>query len=498
MITPEQRAEIRRLFFAEHFKIGTIAASLAIHPEAVRAALETARFNRWPHPGQRAAPLTDPYLDFVRETLARYPRLRATRVFAMVQERGYRGSVVQLRRVIARLRPSQREAFDALRTFPGAQAQVDWAHFGELRVGQARRRLSCFVLVLSYSRALALEFFFDQTLENFLRGHVRAFATLQGVPREILYDNLKSAVLERRGDVIRFHPRLLELAAHYHFAPRPCRPARGNEKGRVERAIRYVRESFFAGRSVTTLAELNRQARSWCEHVAHRRRWIEDDSRLVADALAEEQPQLLPVPLHPFSADLVRTITAGKTIYVRFDLNDYSLPPRAVGQTLTLVASDTRVRLFLGTTEIASHARRYGRHERIVDPAHQQALLEEKRKTLGATRNGRLLAAAPEIEALLEAALRRGEPTGGQTRQLLQLLDDYGAHELRAAVGDALARDTPRASSVAYILSQRHRARNRTALPVVDLSRRPDLEHLHITPHDPETYDALARHRHDE
>jgi transposase len=258
VISPEQITEIRRLFFAEHWKVGTIATALGLHPDTVRRAVGTERFQH----GQVLRPSqTDPYLDFLRQTLERYPRLRATRLYEMVRARGYAGGVVQLRRVVARLRPVHREPFLVLRTFPGEEGQVDWAHFGVVQVGRARRRLSGFLLTLSYSRALALEFFFDQTLENFLRGHVRAFGGLGGAPRTLLYDNLRSAVLQRRGEAIEFHPRLLELAAHYHFAPRPCAPGRGNEKGRVERAIRYVRESFFAARPFTTLEDFNAQAR---------------------------------------------------------------------------------------------------------------------------------------------------------------------------------------------------------------------------------------------
>ena len=491
MIPPEPIAEIRRLFFAEHWKVGTIAAALGLHPDTVRDAVETDRFNRAKI--VRASTLTDPYIDFIRQTLERYPRLRATRIYQMVRTRGYAGSVVQLRRVVARLRPPQREAFLALRTFPGEEAQADWAHFGEVCVGRARRRLSCFVLTLSYSRALALEFFFDQSLENFLRGHVRAFAQLGGVARTILYDNLRSAVLERRGDAVHFHPRLLELCAHYHFAARPCRPGRGSEKGRVERAIRYVRESFFAARPFTTLADFNRQARTWRDEIAHRRPWPGGDRRTVAEIFEEEKARLLPLPAHPFDTDLVRPVRSEKTISVRFDLNDYSIPPTAVGRPLTLVASDTDLRLLDGTVEIARHRRSYDRHERIEDPAHQQALLEDKRKAVGSTRNSRLTSAVPEIEALLDAAFRRGEPAGPQTTQLLLLLDDYGASELRAAVCEALERGTPRASSVAYILSRRHRLRRgRTPLPV-DLTRRPDLADLHVQPHNPETYDELTR-----
>lgn len=241
MITPETRAQIRRYFYVEHWKAGTIATELGVHPDAVRNAIESERFHNSKPLG---VSVVDPYIEFIRHTLDQHPRLRATRIDQMIRDRGYSGSVVQLRRTVARLRPQFREAFLRLQTFPGEQAQFDWAHFGHVMVGRAKRALSCFVMTLSYSRALYLEFFFDQTMENFLRGHVHAFEYWPGQPRVILYDNLKSAVLERRGNQIQFHPRLIELSAHYHFAPRPCQVRAGNQKGRVERAIRYVRDSF--------------------------------------------------------------------------------------------------------------------------------------------------------------------------------------------------------------------------------------------------------------
>jgi hypothetical protein len=165
------------------------------------------------------------------------------------------------------------------------------------------------------------------------------------------------------------------LAADYHFAPRPCQVRAGNQKGRVERAIRYVRDSFWAGRVFTTLAECNRQALVWRDEVAHQRRWPDDSARSVAEAFAEEQPRLLPLPLHPFSTDRIEPVRSRKTIYVHFDLNDYSIPPEAVGRPLTLVASDIDVRVLDGAAEIARHTRSYDRQKSILDPAHEQGLL---------------------------------------------------------------------------------------------------------------------------
>src|SRR6266404_2001361 len=449
MLNLETQAHIRHLFYAEHWKIGTIAQQLGVHHDAVRHALQTDSFHR----EQALRPcITDPYVEFVREALKNYPQLRATRIFQMVRDRGYTGSIVQLRRVVARLRPVRREAFLRLCLFPGEQAQADWAHFGEVRVGRARRRLSCFLITLSYSRALYLEFFFDQTMENFLRGHVHAFEYWHGQPRVILYDNLKSAVLERRGNQILFHPRLIELSAHYHFAPRPCQVRAGNQKGRVERAIRYVRDSFWAGRTFTTLAECNRQALLWRDQVAHQRRWPGGDHRTVGEAFAEEQPRLLPPALHSFSTDRVETVCSHKTIYVRFDLNSYSIPPEAVGKPLTLLASDTSVRIVDGSIEIARHIRTYDRHQLVLDPVHQDAVLKIKRKAFHSTPAGRLEQAVPESKTLLDLAFAQGESAGTQTAKLVKVLEEYGATALRRAIAEALQRNTPRASSCTFLL----------------------------------------------
>jgi len=486
MISNETRAQIRRYFYAEHWKIGTIATELGIHPDAVRNAIESARFNG-AKPLQSS--IVDPYLTFIRLTLDQYPRLRATRIYQMIRDRGYSGSVIQLRRAVARLRPQNREAFLQLQVFAGEQAQVDWAHFGHVMVGRAKRALSCFVMTLSYSRALYLEFFFDQTTENFLRGHVNGFQAWSGQPRVILYDNLKSAVLERRGNRILFHPRLIELSGHYHFAPRPCAVRAGNQKGRVERAIRYVRDSFWAGRTFTTLAECNRQALLWRDQVAHQRRWPGGDNRTVAEVFAEEQPRLLPAPLHPFSTDRIETVHSRKTIYVRFDLNDYSIPPEAVGRPLTLVASDTSVRILDGSAEIARHVRSYDRRQFVLDPAHQQAVLIRKRKAFHSTPAGRLEQLVPESKDFLDLAFSQGEQAGSQTAQLMKLLEEYGAAALRRAIIEALERETPRASSVAFLLRRQPRS---TPL-ALDLSHHPEAQSLDVRPHDLETYDELAR-----
>ena len=487
MIPSELVVEIRRLYYAEHWRIGTIASELGLHYDTVRRALKVERFRR----GASRTTKLEPYREFIQQTLEKHPRLRATRIFAMIRERGYTGGIQQLRRYVRKKRPRLSEVFVRLQVFPGEQAQVDWAHFGVVRVGQAERRLSCFVLTLSYSRALYLEFFFDQSLENFLTGHVRAIHDMGGSARNLLYDNLKAAVVERYGSQARFNPKLLELCAHYHFQPQLCSPGRANEKGRVERAIGFIRSGFFESRPFTNLADFNRRALEWRDQ-ALLRPHPEKKPRTVLEIFLEEKTRLLPLPTHPFVVELLKPVRSHKTIYVRFDLNDYSIPPEAVGKNLTLAVSDTTVRILDGPTLLVTHRRSYDRGDCVENLAHRKALFEIRRKARSSTTIERLTALVPETKLFLDQAFEKGEPLRALTQKLSLLLDDYGKDELRQAIQTALERQTPRLSSVAFLLNKRRVASTKKPpLPVL-LGHRPDLAEIHIQPHSPEVYDELS------
>jgi len=491
MITPEQRAHIRRLYFAEHWKIGTIAAELSLHRDTVELALEPRKFAN-----RRFAPSTtllEPYHPFIEQTLEQYPRLRATRLLEMLVERGYTDSVYVVRRHVAKVRPASRhEAFFKLNTLPGEQAQVDWGSFGKLRIGCGVRNLSCFVMVLSWSRATFARFTLDQTLESFLRCHVAAFNALRGIPRSILYDNLKSVVLERQGDLVRFHPQILELAGHYHFAPKPVGVARGNEKGRVEKRIRDVRESFFAAREFSTLDDLNQQLDEWIRRIVNARLVPGDTTRTVEQALTEERERLLPLPEHAFAHDYVRAIRSGKQPYLRFDRNDYSIPHTLVRKPLTLVASDTTVRIFDGNTEVANHCRSWDTGKQIECEAHLQGLADEKRKAHEYRGRNRLNAACPNATEFLGHVALHGGHLGGTTSRLLRLLDQYGPQELNDAIASAQIRGAFAAQSVAHILDQRRRARGAPIAIQAVLPDDPRIRDLVLIPHSLDRYDRLA------
>ena len=497
MISKEREAEILRLYHAEKWPIGTIASQLGLHHTTVQRVLAQAGLA--PKVVTSRPSIADPYLGFMLEVLTKYPRLHASRLFQMVRERGYPGRPDHFRRVVGRLRPRPAaDAFLRLKTLPGEQAQVDWGHFGKVQIGAAERTLWAFVMVLSWSRHIFLRFYLSAAMPSFLRGHVDGFRFFGGVPRVVLYDNLKSAVLERMGQAVHFNPTLLELSAHYRYEPRPVAPARGNEKGRVERAIRYVRDNFFAARVWSSLDDLNAQAEAWTMGLASERRWPEDRSRQVRAAFAEEQPLLMPLPEHDFPTDERLEVDVGKTPYARFDLNDYSLPHDRVRRTLVVVASLDTVRVLDGTTVVATHPRTWDRGKQVENPQHITDLVTEKSLARKGRGHTRLTRAAPHVEQLLNSAAKRGGNLGNMTARLLAVLDAVPAVELDAAVAEAVQRDTPTVGAVRQILDRKRSELGQPPPVISRFTTNPRATEVVVRPHSLDTYDRLDKDTHHE
>ena len=383
--------------------------------------------------------MIDEYAPFIVQTLEKYPKLAGSRLYAMARERGYSGSESNFRKQISKLRPrKQPEPFLRLRKLIAEEAQVDWGHFGTMQVEGATRKLYAFVMTLAHSRAVWLQFFFDMKMANFLQGHIQAFQFFGGTPRALLYDNLKSAVSERDGRHIRFNDTLIACATHYGFELRAAAPARGNEKGIVERTIRYVRDNFFAARPLSSLGRLNQEARIWLENVALDRKWPDDDRRKVADVFELEKTKLRPLPNDDFPAYDRQAVRIGKSPWVRFDLNDYSVPPRHVRRAAIVLADHQRVRVVVEGTLVAEHSRSFGRRVSVEDPEHTAELLQIKKRAGRPTLSRRLIAEAPSTEFLLANAAEHGQNLGHIISSLGLLLNEYGAEALEKAVAVAV------------------------------------------------------------
>jgi transposase len=488
----ELEAQILRYYHVEKWRCGTIARQLHVHRGTVQRVLAQAGLPRI-GPVLRPSQI-DAYLPFVHETLKKFPSLTASRLYAMVYERGYRGGQHHFRHLVSLHRPRpMAEAYLRLRTLPGEQAQCDWGSFGHLQIGRARRPLMAFVMVLSWSRQIYLHFFLDARMDSFLAGHAGAWAAWSGLPRVVLYDNRKSAVLERRGDAIRFNPTLLAFAAHHRYEPRPVAVYRGNEKGRVERAIRFVRENFFAARKFVDLDDLNAQAALWCAGPAADRPCREEPTITVREAFAREQPSLLALPANPYPCELQLAVRVNKTPYVRFDLNDYTIPHTHVRRTLTVRADPRQVRILDGADLLATHVRSYDRGAQIEIATHIDALIARKREARHHRGLDHLAQAAPASQTLMLRAAERGGNLGNITANLLRLLDRYGASELQAAIEETLASGAaPHPNPVRLALERRREARKLpppVAIPMPEHVRRKDTL---VTPHRLDIYDQIT------
>lgn len=483
--TPELEAEMLRLHYAEHWPVGTIATQLAAHPDQVRRVLGLADRHA---PSQLRPKLVDPYRPFIDETLAQYPTLCATRLYDMVRDRGYPGSVRTLREFVATVRPKPRRApYLRTETLPGEQAQVDWAFVGKLRFPGGERALWLFVMVLAHSRAMWGEFVLDLSVHSLCRSLVRGATAFGGVPRQWLFDNPKTVVLERVGPVARFHPTLVALCAQMRVEPKLCAVARPEHKGKVERAIRYLRDRFLAGRTITGVEEGNRALARFVDEIAHRRPHPTLPERTVGEAFAAERARLLPVPAPLPETARVEPIQIDRQGFVRVDTNRYSVPSDHAEKIRTLVVDDRTVRVLDGQTAIAEHVRTWGRRQVIEVPAHRAVLVAERRAARALKGRDRLRAVVPTFDRFVDRWGTSGSALGRRVSQAIKLLDLYGDQVFAAAAADLESRGLADVGALAIACEQRRKDKKR---PVpIELVLPEHLDDADVIPHDLETYD---------
>lgn len=318
---------------------------------------------------------SDAFLPFLRERVTAYPGLSAVRLWRDCRERGFTGGYTAIKRAVATIRPTLPLPVEVrFETPPGLQGQVDLARFEVTFVDEpgTKRIVWLFSLVLGHSRLIWARFVVHQDLGSVLRAHMAAFDHLGGVPREILYDRMKTAVVGEDPDgLVVYNRSLVDLARHYGFQPRACRPYRAKTKGKVERPFRYVRQDFFLARSFRDLDDLNAQLRLWLDEVANARVHA-TTKKVVAEAFADEKPTLLPLPAVPYAAvlRLERRVSHEGTVSVGGNL--YSVPDTTRRRVLDVHVLADRIRIYEDGALVADHLPIDGRGQTRLDPGHRR------------------------------------------------------------------------------------------------------------------------------
>lgn len=469
-------SEIRQLHFVKRLGKKEIARRLSLSVKTVRRALR-----RTVPPGpltRHRSSLLDPFKEKITRLLKEYPALSVVRLSEEIRALGYSGGMTIVKDHVRTIRPARREAFLRIETEPGEEAQVDWGLFGDYF--ECGRILSCFAFVLSHSRMTTLVWTLSQRMEDFLRCHRKGFHFLGGVPKKVLYDNLKSVVANRIGGEIRFNPKFMAFAGTYLFEPVACNVRRGNEKGKVERIIGYVRHNFFEGRTFRDLADLQAQSDRWRDQVANVRIHGTTRERPI-DRFLKEKTALRPLPEHPFDCDVVLPVQASKDCRVVFDTNSYSVPPLYAGLPLTLKADDHEVRIFKDNRPIASHRRCWEKYKPIEDPKHTEEVLEEKRRAEAAKGRDIFLSLGPAAEEYLKGLFQTPRSLSHELKKINALVTVYGKTELLQAIEQALPYKAFGSEYLKNIILQNLTKRGEIQ-PVgpVDPKTRPDLVDLDV------------------
>jgi transposase len=485
MIDYETFCKIREYHTRQGLKPEQIARALGLDGRTVGKWIDEPRY-RPRHAPARSSKL-DPYKPRIRQWLETHP-YSAQQVFQRLQEAGFDGGITIVKEYVRTVRPRRAPAFLTLTFAPGECAQVDWGQYGSVSVGETRRKLSLFVMVLCWCRLMYLEFTVSQKMEQFLACHQHAFEFFGGlVPQSIMVDNLKSAVLRRlSGEAPVFNPRYVDFARHFGFTIKPCNVRKGNEKGRVESGVGYVKKNFLNGLELSDFSALNPAARVWLETIANVRIHGETHKRPV-DLFAEEQPRLHPIPCEPFDIGTVHSVRSSSRFRVSLDTNRYSVPAEYASTTLTLKVYPDRLCVYHQEQLIARHPRCYDRHKDIEDPDHPKALLEHRHRAREQQLLGRFLRLSPKAEAYYQALEQRRLNLRHHVRKIVALSEIYGTEAVARAMEDAFVFQAFSCEYIANLLESRARL-----LPepgALHLTRRQDLLDLEMPEPDLSAYD---------
>ena len=430
------------------FSIRSIARQLQLNRETVAKYLagDTPKRTK-----VKKASKLDSYREMIAEMVASCPDIKAPVVLQRISSKGFNGEITIVRDLLRRLRGqrSQRQPFIRFESEPGEQIQIDWGHFASLAYGESSRKLYALAVVEGYSRMLYVYFTHSQQQESLHQGLLEAFRYFGGTPKEIVVDNMLTAVTERVGSIIRFNDAFLEFLGNFGIRPHACSIRAPHEKGKVENAIKYIRTNFWPLREITSLDQAQEQVRQWLDTVANVRKH-ETTGQCPLDRLQGLQP--LPDPL-PDCRQLC-TLQVHKDFGVRFDANVYSVPPWAVGKQVVLKADNQRVSIYLKDKMIACHCRCWQRRQRLELPGHREQVQKIKKRTLRDRQVMIFLSLGEIALRYLNQLTDLRLPIKKNIAALLLLGDEYGEAALRYGLEKSLEKKAIGADYVRNILYQ--------------------------------------------
>jgi transposase len=486
MIDQRTIFEIHRLA-NEGLSIRRIANKVNLNRKTV------ARYLRDPNPKRPAIKRPsklDPFKEEISKMLQIDPRASAVVICQRIASLGFDGEITILRNYLNKIRDrsKKRQPFIRFESPPGHQCQIDWGHFGSLTYGNTKRKLYCMAVIECYSRLLYLEFTHCQRQEALHRCLLNAFRYFNGTPKELVHDNMLTAVVERDGPLIRFNEAFLHFLMPFKIVPIACNVARPHEKGKVEKgAIHYIRYNFWPLRSFRDLKDLQAQANDWRDHVANVRIHSSTGEKPIDRFKKVEAMRPLP-ELLPDCRD-----TAICKVYpdfsIRFDGNFYTVPPWAIDKEVVAKADHHTLTVYFKEKPIATHPRSWQRKKRIELPSHREAARKDQRKLWRSQEVAAFISLGEEAKTYLQHLTATNQPIKKNLNKLLALKDEYGSYALIEAIKKAALHNAYGAHYIENILYQKMTPKKHHS-PVK--LRKENLNHIRLEQPSLAQYDAFV------
>ena len=473
MITYEIFCKIRHYRDHDGLNKSQIARALSLDLRTVEKWLEEKQFQQRKS-SSRPSKL-DPFKSTIVKMLETHP-YSAKQVFQRIQEEGFTGGYTIVKDFVFKMRPKKSPAYLKLAFAPGECAQVDWGSFGSIAIGDTKRRLSFFIMVMCYSRMMYLEFTVSQTMEHWLSCHQNALQFFGGVPRKIMVDNLKSAVIKRAvGQAPVFNQRYLDFADHYGFNIAPCGVAKGNEKGRVESGVGYIKKNFLAGLPMPSFEALQRAGREWLNTIANQR--IHGETRKKPQELFNEE-RLNSLPSQEYDCTTIAQMRASSQFRITLDSNRYSVPAEYANCKLAVKIYADRLCVYEQGKLVARHQRSYDRHQDFENPDHPKELLAQRRKARDQQILRRFLSISAKAQSYYQKLEDRRMNPFAHIRKIVALSEIYSPEAVSRAIDDAFVFEAFSCEYIANLLEQRTRVTKEPA--ALHLTRKKDLLELNV------------------
>lgn len=453
-MTHEQFIQIRFLKMTENLTSAQIGEKLGIDDRTVRS-----WWNLSQYPGKterKVESILEPFIPRIESLLKDCPSLSGTQIYQKLCTYGYVGSPSTIRRFLSKARPKPQRSFLPLNFEPGEALQIDFGDCGYMQQGNRKIRLCICAGVLCYSRLLYAQLIPSEKQEYTFAFLMNAFQFFGGVPRRIIVDNFKGAVLSHpKGGKAEYHPAFLDFCSHYGTIPIACNVRAPYEKGRIENGIGYIKGNFMRGSRFNSLEEAQFALQNWLTTIANVRIHNTTKRRPIELFEEKEKSALLPLNPHQFDCSRIEERHVDSRCRFKFEGSYYSVPVAYAGRNVTIRITPDRIHVYVDKRQITSHKRALERNSIVDDPGHFKVMLNERQRAARQNFLANFLALGEDAAIIKRGLEEQALEPIQHIKKIMILVDIYGKDAVVSALQCAVENKVYGAEYIEFIVRRK-------------------------------------------